>query len=386
MCYKTRNALYLGVVVGIILGSAPSSIAGSSTETRGTIAVMSPFIQRPIFPRNASLVPQTTARPSPATPSMAAPPHSITAPPPSMAAPRTFPPAPKPAPSSKPGSPSLKPLAPSPRPVSPSASPTPTISAPAEREVKAANDWEELYEKGQALYRSGKYDEAYKVWKSSLQRANSDKVWLKESGPHKIDILRKVAMMHKTQGEAVQAVDKYNLAISTAVKSEGPTSQLVADLMLEQGRMYTFYEPTMSIAKANEMLSEAFRINEKLHGRFTIPTGDVAIALAQLKEKESNFLAALKYWQLAIDIGDRLEPNVISCCRIGPRQGKIRCLEMLGKADEAIAAHKDLIAMCRKGAPNMMSTVLSSYVSCLLKFGRQNEAKDVSAELAKISH
>lgn len=377
MCYKTRNGLYLGVVVGITLGSAPNSIAGSAAETRGTIAVVSPFLQRPIFPRNTSPIPQTTTR-SPATPSIAAPLHSTTVPPPATPTLGTFSPPPKPAPSSKP-------LAPSPKPVALPASSTSPISARVEREVKAVNDWEELYEKGQALYRVGKYDEAYKVWKSSLQRANNDKVWLKESGLHKIDILKKLAMMHKTQGEAVQAVDNYNLAISTAVKSEGPTSQLVADLMLEQGRMYTFYEPTMSITKANEMFSEAFRINEKLHGLFTIPTGDVAIALAQLKEKESNFLAALKYWQLAIDIGDRLEPNVISCCRIGPRQGKIRCLEMLGKADEAIAAHNDLIAMCRKGAPNMMSTVLSSYASCLLKFGRQSEAKEVSAELAKIS-
>lgn len=249
-----------------------------------------------------------------------------------------------------------------------------------EHDELVEDSWQQLYDRGEQLYRSGQYQDAYKQWRESLKAAEELKVWTKASGPQRIEILKKLAMMYKTQSQPGQAIEMYNLAILDAVRIYGKESAQVAALMLEQGRMYTFYEQIKSVSKANEFMNEAFRINEKLYGRYTIPTGDVAIAIAQLKESEQRFSEALSYWQLAIDIGDKLEPNIISCCRIGPRQGKARCLEQIGQSQDAIMAHKDLVAMCRAGARDMMPTVLNSYASCLAKFGHATEASAVSAE------
>ncbi len=247
--------------------------------------------------------------------------------------------------------------------------------------VEQSDDsWQTLFDKGDQLYRSGKYEDAYKQWGLSLKVAQEQKIWLKSTGAEQIEILKKLAMMCKTQNQPAQAAKMYNLATLEAVKTYGKESAPVGGLMLEQGRLFTFYEPVKSYSKANEFMNEAYRINEKLYGRMTIPTGDVAIAIAQLKENQKQFSEALPYWQLAIDIGDRLEPNTISCCRIGPRQGKARCLEQLGQSESALKAHKDVVAMCRAGAHDMMPTALNAYSSCLLKFGQAAEASTAAAE------
>jgi hypothetical protein len=403
---KARLFIYLASVIGCTLclspgASADSTNSGSSKQTNNSlqtpraIAAMSPQLQLPIFRKaNPGVPPQVSPRVSPPkviplrptasqpassapaalTPASLTPAHST----PALPSPTTSTPRPSaPAQSTKPQTPTATiPKLPTP-PSKPAAHQTSHLQhAQAPRpQIKSENNWLALYQLGQTLYGQGKYTDAYKVWKESLESANKGKVWLEMSGLQQIDTLKKLAMMHKTQSEPAQAAQKYNLAISTAVKCAGPESQLVADLMLEQGRLYTFNYQTANIARANEMLNESFRINEKLHGRFTIPTGDVAMAIAQLKEKENKFSEALSYWQLTIDIGDRLEPDIVSCCRIGPRQGKIRCLEALGKTADAENAHKDLIAMCRKGAPNMMPTVLDSYASFLRDTGQPAQSK-----------
>ena len=241
--------------------------------------------------------------------------------------------------------------------------------------------WLEFYEQGNQLYSSGKYKEAYEQWRLSLAEVNGQDVWSKAQDSDKLEILKKLAMMHKTQNQPAEAAQMYNLALVSAVKVYGKDSAQVAALMLDLGRMYTFSDQIKSVSKANEYMTEAFRINEKLYGRFTIPTGDVAIAIAQLKEKEKLFEQALPYWQLAIDIGDRCEPDIISCCRIGPRQGKARCLDQIGSKNETIAAHQDLIAMCRKGAPTMMKTVLNDYASYLTKSGQPGDASAITTEV-----
>jgi tetratricopeptide (TPR) repeat protein len=249
-----------------------------------------------------------------------------------------------------------------------------------ERVEQPNEDWQTLYDKGNQLYSVGKYGEAYTQWGLSLKSAREQKIWTKSSGPKQIEILKKLALMCKTQNQPDQALEMYNLATLVAVNTYGKESAQVADLLLQEGRLFALYDPVKNFAKANELMSEAFRINEKLYGRMTIPTGDVAIAIAQLKENEKQFSEALSYWQLAIDIGDKLEPNTISCCRIGPRQGKARCLEQLGQSENALSAHRDVVAMCRAGARTMIPSALSAYSSCLLRFGKTAEAASVAAE------
>lgn len=360
--------LGLGLSTGAIASDVNQSQSQSQNQTPRKVALMSLPLQIPLHRNPAPSVTPSPAKLVPLARPIALPPSATTAP-----KSATFT---KSVPASKAVLPPIKKSAPTPADFHP--------LPPAENKGKAEDVWQGLYDKGETLYHEGKYKEAYAVWKQSLASADREKVWIKLSGLQQIDALKKLAMMHKTQGEPVQAVANYDQALLTAIKCTGPSSQLVADLMLEQGRMYTFNDKTANYARANEMLSESFRINEKLHGRFTIPTGDVAMAIAQLKEKENKFSEALSYWQLVIDIGDKLEPNDISCCRIGPRQGKIRCLDALGKFDAAMNAHNDLIAMCRKGAPYMMQTVLSSYATFLLKTGRASEAKVVTDELSRL--
>ncbi|HEY9677656.1 MAG TPA: tetratricopeptide repeat protein [Drouetiella sp.] len=236
------------------------------------------------------------------------------------------------------------------------------------------SNWQDLYQRGQDLYSAGHYDEAYAVWKTSLEAADRDKNWQSIqsnsnglSASCRIDLLKKLALMHKTQNQPALAIEKYNQALATAIANQGANSQCVADLMLEQGRMYTFNDQTQNFSKANELFEEAYRINKDLHGEMSIPAGDVAIAIAQLKEKENNFAEALGYWQTAVAIGNKLEPGTISCCRIGPRQGTTRCLEALNKNAECENAYKDLIEMCKAGAPSMLPTVESAHSSFLLK-------------------
>ncbi|HEY9712350.1 MAG TPA: tetratricopeptide repeat protein, partial [Chroococcales cyanobacterium] len=112
-------------------------------------------------------------------------------------------------------------------------------------------------------------------------------------------------------------------------------------------------------------------INEKLYGKMSIPTGDIAIALAQLHENMNEWERAAELWKLAVDIGNRLEPNTVSCCRIGPRQGLARCYEQMGKFEQALTVHTELLDMCKKGATSMLPTVQGAYDQCLIKMGRQ---------------
>lgn len=272
----------------------------------------------------------------------------------------------------------------------PSGSPTPHpaksgLHGRIEHNEYQDRSWERSFDEGQALYQSGKYDEAYKRWAKCLVTAQNQQVWKFYNGSQKIDVLKKLAMMYKTASKPADATKMYDLAMTTAIQTYGKESKPVADLMLEQGRVYTFYEACRNFSKADELLGESFRINEKLYGRMTIPTGDVAMALAQLKENEKLYDKAIEYWQLVIRIGDRLEPNVISCCRIGPRQGLARCYEQKASLVKAIDAHRDLIAMCRLGAKDMMPTVLNNYAACLMKAGRSAEAKAASDEAGSYS-
>lgn len=111
-----------------------------------------------------------------------------------------------------------------------------------------------------------------------------------------------------------------------------------------------------------------------------LPTGDVAIALAQLLKDHKQYRPAIQYWQLAVDIGNKLEPGTISRCRIGPRQGLAKCYERLSMYKEAIAAHKELLAMCKQGATNMVPTVISNYAQCLRAAGYAGDAAKLEAE------
>jgi tetratricopeptide (TPR) repeat protein len=233
-----------------------------------------------------------------------------------------------------------------------------------------SGDWQTIYAEADLLYRSGKYDEAYKRWAVCAKAVEEQKPWTKLSGAPLIEMLKKLATMYKTQSKPADAARMYDMAISEAVKCYGKESLPVGQIMLEQGRMYTFYDGLKNYARADELLSESLRINEKRFGRYSIPAGDVDMIIAQLREKQSRYGEALGIWQLIIDIGDRFEPNVISCCRIGPRQGKARCLEKLGRWDDAISAHRELIAMCEKGARDMLPTVRSNYAQCLMKAGK----------------
>lgn len=242
-----------------------------------------------------------------------------------------------------------------------------------------AKGWEQLYAEGQVQYRSGKYDEAYKTWAASVKVVDAEKPWTKASGDEQIELLKKLALMFKTQQRPQDAARMYEMAINTAVSIHGKESLPVANLMLELGRIYTFSDKIKSFARADELLHEAFRINEKIYGRDTIPAGDVAIALAQLLQDHKQYKAAASYWKLAVDIGNKLEPGIISCCRIGPRQGLAKCYEGMGKFDEAIAVHKELLAMCRQGATNMVPTVLSNYAQCLRAAGHADEALKLEA-------
>lgn len=267
--------------------------------------------------------------------------------------------------------------------------PTQPIPAPAPephykgRVVKVARPqdngtaWETSYAEGQALYQAGKYNEAYKVWAETAVLADREKPWENVSGDEQIDLLKKLATIYKTQQRPLDAIKMYETAINTAIKTHGKESIPVAQLMLELGRTYTFSDKAKNFAKADELLREAFRINEKIYGRMTIPTGDVAIALAQLLQDQKQYRPAIEYWQLAVDIGNKLEPGIISCCRIGPRQGLAKCYEGLSMYQEAIAVHKELLAMCKQGAQNMVPTVISNYSQCLRASGRADEAKTV---------
>jgi tetratricopeptide (TPR) repeat protein len=240
--------------------------------------------------------------------------------------------------------------------------------------------WRELYSKGQSLYAGGKYDEAYKVWGEALKLAEPQLADTTLSGAPKIEMLQDCALMYKTQQKPAQAARMYEQAVQVAVVAYGKDNPQVARIMLDLGRMYIWYDQIRSYPKAEEVLLEAFRINEKQYGLYTIPTGDVAMALAQLEEKRANYQKAIYYHKLVIKIGDMLEPNTISCCRIGPRQGLAKCYEAIASYDEALKVHEDLVAMARKGATNMLSTIWSNYSTCLLNAGRPDDAKRASTE------
>ncbi|HEY9792243.1 MAG TPA: tetratricopeptide repeat protein [Candidatus Obscuribacterales bacterium] len=247
------------------------------------------------------------------------------------------------------------------------------------------SDWQSIYAEADALYKSGKYDEACKRWAVCEKSVEVQKPWTKLSGAPLIELAKKLATMYKTQSKPTDAARMYDMALSEAIKTYGKESLPVAQMMLEQGRMYTFYDGLKNFARADELLAESLRINEKKFGRFSIPAGDVDMIIAQLREKQARYGEALGIWQLIIDIGDRFEPNAISCCRIGPRQGKARCLEKLGRWDDAGNAHRELIAMCERGAHDMLPTVRSAYADCLMKVGKPEESARVYAEARAVT-
>lgn len=252
--------------------------------------------------------------------------------------------------------------------------PAPGPYAYIQGQVSETQRWQQVYAEGDALYRSGKYDEAYKRWADCLCLAEQEDALNSGNGIEQIDLLQKLAIVYKTQQKPEAAADCYQRAVTIASKAYGKDDPRVALLMLDLGRMYTFYDGIKSYPKATEILEQAFRINERAYGKFTIPTGDVAIALAQLKQNEGQYAKAAEYFSLAIEIGNRLEPGIVSCCRIGPRQGLAASYEKMNKLDDALAVHRELIAMCKTGATNMMPTVVSGCASCLQKMGRNDEA------------
>jgi tetratricopeptide (TPR) repeat protein len=227
----------------------------------------------------------------------------------------------------------------------------------------AAGSWQKTYDQGQSLYNSGKYDDAYKLWGAALKQAELEGADHQGEGVEQIAILEGLALLYKTQQQSAKAAQMYERAVSIATKHFGATSAQVAQLFLELGRIYTYSEPA-NYAKANEALAEAFRINEKIFGRDTIPTGDVAIALGSLKQRQNDYGEAIKYFDLAVRIGNLLEPNTIACCRIGPRQQLANCYIALGRYKEALAVDEELLEMARKGAPGMEQTIREQYELC----------------------
>jgi len=245
--------------------------------------------------------------------------------------------------------------------------------------------WRELYAKGQSLYASKKYDEAYKVWGEALKVAEPQLASTTLGGAQKIEMLQDFALMYKTQQKPAQAAHMYEQAAQIAVSTYGKDNPHVACVLLDLGRMYIFYDQIKSYPKAEEVLLEAFRINEKQYGLYTIPTGDVAMALAQLEEKRANYQKAIYYHKLVIKIGDMLEPNTISCCRIGPRQGLAKCYEAIASYGDALKVHEELIAMAQNGGTNFLATVYSNYGTCLQKVDRPDDAKRAFAEAQNFS-
>jgi len=233
----------------------------------------------------------------------------------------------------------------------------------------SAQVWQTTYDQGQALYNAGKYTEAYKVWGEALKQAEiagADQ----GDGVEQIGVLKRLALLYKTQAQHEKAAQMYEKAVAIATKNFGAISPQVAQLFLELGRVYTY--DAKNYAKANEALEEAFRINEKLYGRESIPTGDVAMALGSLRQLQNRYEDAVKYWVLVVRIGNVLEPNSISCCRIGPRQQLAKSYMSLGRYEEALAVDRELLEMVQKGAPNMEATVKAEYELCLKKLNEQN--------------
>jgi tetratricopeptide (TPR) repeat protein len=255
----------------------------------------------------------------------------------------------------------------------------PPLELKLQGQVSNLQHWEQIYLAGDELYRSGKYDEAYKRWAECLVVAETEDAASAYEGARQIDVLQKLAVVYKTQQKPVEAAHCYEKAVSLTSSLYGKDDGRLAPLLMDLGRIYEFYEPTKNLSKADEVFSEAFRINEKLYGRYTIATGDVAIAMGMLRQSQLRFAEAVEFFSLAVEIGNRLEPNVISCCRIGPRQGLAESYEKLGRFDEALKVHQELIAMAKAGAPGMLSTVVSSCASCLQKMGRAEEARALSA-------
>ncbi|HEY9776772.1 MAG TPA: tetratricopeptide repeat protein [Planktothrix sp.] len=240
--------------------------------------------------------------------------------------------------------------------------------------------WQDSFDAGNAVYQSGRYQEAYKMWAETLKLAEHQKAASKFDDARALPILDKMALLYKTQNQPEKAAEMYERSIAIASKAYGKSSTQVAHLMLLLSHEF-LYGAGKDLMKAEELLTEAFEINEKIYGRMTIPAGDVAIALAQLEEDRKDFKKAAEYWKLAVDIGNICEPNVISCCRIGPRQGLSRCYQKLGLLDDALDVHKELVAMCKQGAQNMLPTVLTAYSECLEQAGRHTEAVTVLAEI-----
>jgi tetratricopeptide (TPR) repeat protein len=230
--------------------------------------------------------------------------------------------------------------------------------------------WQKTYDQGQSLYSSGNYDEAYKLWAVALKEAELEGADHQGDGVEQIEVLKRLALLYKTQQQPANAARMYERAVSIATKNFGATSAPVAQIFLELGRVYT-YTDAKNYAKANEALKESFRINEKLYGRDTIPTGDVAIALGALKQLENDHAEAIKYFALAVKIGNLLEPNTISCCRIGPRQQLAKSYIALGRYKDASAVDEELLEMARKGAPGMEASIREQYEMCLTKMRAQ---------------
>jgi tetratricopeptide (TPR) repeat protein len=245
--------------------------------------------------------------------------------------------------------------------------------------------WEEKYSAADQLYKSGKYDDAYNIWAQALKQAEEEKADSKYDGVKQIEVLKQLALMYKTGQKQASAASMYEKAVQTATKVYGADSAQVAQLMLQLGRMYTYGDDNKNPAKAEEVLREAFRINAKVYGKYTIPTGDVAIALGMLEQQEKHYQDAIDNFGLAIEIGNLLEPNDISCCRIGPRQQQASSYECLGRYGEALKVHEELVSMARQGAHNMLPTVLRSYSECLQKLGRTDEASKAAAEAAQLA-
>jgi tetratricopeptide (TPR) repeat protein len=227
------------------------------------------------------------------------------------------------------------------------------------------SSWQQSFDEGQRLYNAGQYDAAYKAWSNTLELGESQNIWEQGSPSEQIETSKQMATVYKTQKQPEGAARMFDHAIRVAAHAFGKDSVAVANLMMQQGSMYTFYPDIKNYSKAEELLNEALRINEKIYGKMSIPAGDVLMIIAQLKEKQHHQAEAAECWQRVIDIGNKLEPGAIACCTIGPRQGLARCYEKLGKYDKAIAVHKELLSMCERGAKDMLPTVKSAYDTCV---------------------
>jgi tetratricopeptide (TPR) repeat protein len=228
------------------------------------------------------------------------------------------------------------------------------------------SSWQQSFDQGQNLYNAGKYDDAYKAWSDTLRLGESQEIWQQGTPSEQIETCKRMATVYKTQKQPDGAIRMMDHAITTAARAFGQDSVAVANLMMQQGSIYTFYDGIESYSKADELLNEALRINEHLYGKTSIPAGDVLMIIAQLREKQQNYTQATACWQRVVDIGNKLEPGAVACCTIGPRQGLARCYEKLGKYDKAIAVHKELLVMCDHGAKSMLPTIKSAYETCLL--------------------